>query len=94
MWQLGFFFHEMAFGLLSVFLPLYVIAIGGSLFDIGLMSASALFLAIPFSYLWGYMCDKTRRYRRYVLLSFSALSVILYLFTLTTRRRLSYFMWL
>lgn len=84
MWRLGFFFHEMAFGLLSVFLPLYVIAIGGSLFDIGIMSASALFLAIPFSFFWGYMCDKTRRYKRYILLSFAALTVILYLFTLST----------
>lgn len=49
MWRLGFFFHEMAFGLLSVFLPLYVIAIGGSLVDIGILSAVALFLAIPTS---------------------------------------------
>jgi len=84
MWRLGFFFHEMAFGLLSVFLPLYVIAIGGSLVDIGIMSASALFLAIPFSFFWGYMCDKTRRYKRYILLSFATLTVILYLFTLST----------
>ena len=84
MWRLGFFFHEMAFGLLSVFLPLYVIAIGGSLLDVGIMSSSALFLAIPFSFLWGHFCDKTKRYRRYVLLSFAALSIILYLFTLTT----------
>lgn len=84
MWRLGFFFHEMAFGLLSVFLPLYVIAIGGSLFDAGVMSSSALFLAIPFSFLWGNLCDRTKRYRRYVLLSFASLSAILYLFTLTT----------
>jgi len=84
MWRLGFFFHEMAFGLLSVFLPLYVIAIGGSLVDIGMMSASALFLAIPFSFFWGYVCDKTRRYKRYILLSFVALTVILYLFAFTT----------
>lgn len=84
MWRLGFFFHEMAFGLLSVFLPLYVITIGGSLFDIGIMSASALFLAIPFSFFWGYMCDKTRRYKRYILLSFATLTVILYLFAFTT----------
>jgi len=84
MWRFGFFFHEMAFGLLSVFLPLYVIAIEGSLFDIGIMSASALFLAIPFSFFWGYMCDKTRRYKRFILLSFATLTVILYLFTFTT----------
>jgi MFS family permease len=84
MWRVGFFFHEMAFGLLSIFLPLYIIAIGGSLVDVGIMSSVALFVAIPFSYIWGYACDKTRRYKRYILLSFFALTFILYLFTLTT----------
>ena len=84
MWRLGFFFHEMAFGLLSVFLPLYVMAVGGSLVDIGIMSATALFLVIPASFYWGYICDKTRRYKRYILISFLASTVFLYLFTLTT----------
>jgi MFS family permease len=88
MWRLGFFFHEMAFGLLSVFLPLYVMSIGGSLIYIGVMSASALFLAIPFSFFWGYICDKTRRYKRYILLSFLSLTVILYLFTATANIKL------
>ncbi len=84
MWRLGFFFHEMAFGLLSVFLPLYVIAMGGSLVGIGIMSAAALFLVIPASFFWGYICDKTRRYKRYILISFLASTVFLYLFTITT----------
>ena len=86
MWRLGFFFHEMGYGLLSIFLPLYVIdphAIGGSLVDVGLMASVALFLAIPASFLWGYMCDKTRRYKRYILLSFLTSAVLLYLFTYT-----------
>jgi len=74
----------MAFGLLSVFLPLYVIAMGGSLVDIGIMSAAALFLVIPASFFWGYICDKTRRYKRYILISFLASTVFLYLFTITT----------
>jgi MFS family permease len=74
----------MAFGLLSVFLPLYVISIGGSLVEIGIMTALALFLAIPASFLWGYLCDKTRRYRRYILISFLSSAAILYLFTLPT----------
>jgi MFS family permease len=84
MWWLGFFFHEMAFGLLSVFLPLYVVKIGGSLVDIGIMTASALFMAIPSSFFWGYLCDRTRRYKRYILLSFLSLAIILYAFTLAT----------
>jgi len=88
MWRLGFVFHEMGFGLLSVFLPLYIVAVGGSLIDIGVMSAAALFLAIPASLFWGYICDKTRRYKRYVLLSFLSSAIILYLFTLTSNVQL------
>jgi len=84
MWRLGFFFHEMSFGLLSVFIPLYVIAIGGSLVDIGIIIAIALFLAIPASFFWGYMCDRTRRYKRYILVSFLSSAVALYFFTFTS----------
>jgi len=84
MWRLGFIFREMAFGLLSVFLPLYVITIGGSLMDIGIMFAVASFLAIPSSYFWGYLCDKTRRYKRYILFSFLSSTIFLYFFTLAT----------
>jgi MFS family permease len=85
MWRLGFFFHEMGFGLLSIFLPLYVMSatISGSLVHIGIMSAAALFLAIPASFFWGYVCDKTKRYKRYILISFLASTAFLYLFTLT-----------
>jgi MFS family permease len=81
MWRLGFFLHEMGFGLLSIFLPLYVITIGGSLFYIGLLSSLALLVAIPASFFWGYICDKTRHYKRYILLAFLASTAILYLFT-------------
>jgi MFS family permease len=74
----------MAFGLLSVFLPLYVMTMGGSLVDIGIMSAGALFLVIPASFFWGYICDKTRHYKRYILISFLTSAALLYLFTVTT----------
>lgn len=85
MWFIGFLFHEMAFGLLSVFLPLYITGhLGGSLTDIGIMIAMANFVAVPFSFFWGYLCDKTRRYRFYILLSFSAMAILLYLFSLTS----------
>lgn len=84
MWRLGFFFHEMAFGLLSIFLPLYIVSIGGSLVQVGIMSATALVLAIPASFFWGYLCDKTRHYKRYILISFLSSTIILFFFTLTT----------
>ena len=86
MWRLGFFFHEMGYGLLSIFLPLYVMSVSPSngLFYIGVMSAVALFMAIPASFFWGYICDKTRHYKRYILLSFLASTILLCMFTLAT----------
>jgi len=83
MWRLGFFFHEMAFGLLSVFIPLYVVSIAGlnaSLVQLGIMTSAALFAGIPASYFWGYICDKTRRFKAYILLSFLSLAAILFSF--------------
>ena len=76
----------MAFGLLSVFIPLYVVssAIGGSLVDIGIMTAIALLAAVPASFFWGYICDRTRRYKLYILLSFISATILLYLFTLAS----------
>jgi len=85
MWFIGFLFHEMAFGLLSVFLPLYVTGqLGGSLTDLGIMIATANLVAVPFSFFWGYVCDKTKRYRFYILLSFSSLTILFFLFSLTS----------
>ncbi|MBX5320673.1 MAG: MFS transporter [Candidatus Bathyarchaeota archaeon] len=84
MWRLGFLFHEMAFGLLSIFLPLYIITLNGSLLDLGIITSTALFLTIPASFFWGYMCDKTRRYKRYILISFLSSSIILCLTAFST----------
>jgi len=86
MWRLGFFFHEMGFGLLSIFLPLYVLQIDpkSGLFYFGIMAATALFAAIPASFFWGYVCDKTRHYKRYILLAFLASTILLFSFTRTT----------
>jgi MFS family permease len=80
---LGFFLHEVAFGFLSVFFPLYVMLIGGSLIDLGVISMSALLSAIIFSFLWGYLCDRLKRYKWAILLSFSSIAIILYVFTFT-----------
>jgi MFS family permease len=88
MWRLGFFFHEIAFGLLSVFIPLYVVTfkdtsiLGGPLVALGVMMSIALFCTIPGSFLWGYLCDATRRYKAFILLSFLSSAVILFLMTL------------
>ena len=97
MWRLGFFFHDMAFGLLTVFIPLYVVLfkntsiLGGPLLALGVMTSIAIFFSIPASFLWGYLCDKTRHYKAFILLSFASLSVILFLMALPFAQNLIVF---
>jgi MFS family permease len=89
MWRFGFFFHEMAFGLLSVFIPLYVISfqdtsiLGGPLVALGIMMSVAMFCSIPASFLWGWLCDATRRCKPFILLSFASSAVLLFIMTLS-----------
>ena len=85
-WLIGFVFYKIAFGLLSVLLPLYIIqnVSQGNLVVWGVFTATATFLAIPFAFLWGYLCDATQRYRFFILMSFSIVTVLLYVFSLTT----------
>jgi MFS family permease len=97
MWRLGFFFHETAFGLLSVFIPLYVVAfkdtslLGGPLLALGVMTSIAIFCSVPASFLWGYLCDATRHYKVFILLSFSSTAVILFLMALPFAQNLLFF---
>lgn len=88
MWRLGFFFHEIAFGLLSVFIPLYVVGfqdasiLGGPLVALGIMTSVAVFCSIPASFLWGWICDATRHYKIFIFLSFGSSAILLFLMTL------------
>lgn len=97
MWRLGFFFHEIAFGLLSVFIPLYLVAfndtsiLGGPLVALGVMTSIAVFASIPASFLWGYLCDATRHYKAFILLSFSSSAIILFLMTLPVAQNILVF---
>ena len=92
MWRLGFFFHDMAFGLLTVFIPLYVVVfLGGSLLALGIMTSVAIFCSIPASFLWGYLCDATRHYKVFILLSFSSITIILLLMSLPFAQNLIVF---
>jgi MFS family permease len=97
MWRLGFFFHDMAFGLLSVFIPLYVVLfqdtsiLGGPLLALGVMTSISIFCSIPASFLWGYLCDKTRHYKAFILLSFGATAIILFLMSLPFAQNLIVF---
>ena len=97
MWRLGFFFHDMAFGLLTVFIPLYVVTfqdtsiLGGPLLALGVMTSIAIFCSIPASFFWGYICDKTRNYKIFIMLSFASIAVILFLMTLPLAQNLLVF---
>jgi MFS family permease len=97
MWRLGFFFHEIAFGLLSVFIPLYLVAfkdtsiLGGPLVALGVMTSIAIFCSIPASFLWGYLCDATRHYKVFILLSFASSAIILFLMALPFAQNIVYF---
>lgn len=88
MWRLGFFFHEIAFGLLSVFIPLYVVSfqdasiLGGPLVALGILMSVAVFCSIPSSFVWGWLCDATRRYKVFILLSFASSAILLFMMTL------------
>lgn len=97
MWRLGTFFNEMAYGLLSVFIPLYIATsvtaggLGGSLLDLGIIIGLSVVCTIPAVYFWGYICDRIRRYKIFILLSFLSSAIILFLFTLPFARNLVVF---
>ena len=58
---------------------------------LGIMTSVAIFCSIPASFLWGYLCDKTRHYKAFILLSFGSISVLLLLMTLPFAKNLTVF---
>jgi cyanate permease len=86
----SFFFNKIVFGLLSVFIPLYLVSssnmgLGGTLVDLGIMLSAALLFTIPASFFWGYICDRTKRTNPFILFSFlSSAALILGIFTLAS----------
>jgi MFS family permease len=97
MWRLGTFFHEMAYGLLSVFIPMYIVTSGalggldGNLMDLGLIVGLSVVCTIPASYFWGWICDRMRRYKIFILLSFLSSAIILFLLTFPFARNIAIF---
>ena len=55
---------------------------GGPLVALGVMTSIAIFCSIPASFLWGYLCDATRHYKVFILLSFLSSAIILFLMAL------------
>ena len=55
------------------------------------MTSIAIFCSIPASFFWGYLCDKTRHYKVFILLSFASSAIILFLMTLPFAQNLIVF---
>jgi MFS family permease len=56
--------------------------LGGPLVVLGIMMSAAVFCSIPSSFLWGWLCDATRRYKVFILLSFVSSAILLFMMTL------------
>ncbi len=65
--------------------------LGGPLLALGVMTSIAIFCSIPASFLWGYLCDTTRHYKIFILLSFASITTILFLMTLPFAQNLIVF---
>lgn len=86
-WSLSFIPKEVAFGILSVLLPLYVIEeINGSLLDIGLIFFVKSFVQIPAVILWARLINKKGKCKIFITISFliSSLAIFLFPFTQST----------
>jgi predicted MFS family arabinose efflux permease len=82
---LTFFPNGIAEGILGTLIPLYLIqSLGGSLIDLGLMTFAASALLIPASIFIGSLPDRSRVSKPFIILSFLAASVLVYLMTNTT----------
>jgi predicted MFS family arabinose efflux permease len=81
---LTFFPNGIAEGILGTLIPLYLIqSLGGSLIDLGLMTFAASALLIPASIFIGSLPDRSRVSKPFIILSFLAASVLVYLMTNT-----------
>jgi len=56
--------------------------LGGPLVALGVMTSIAIFCSIPASFLWGYLCDATRHYKLFILISFLSSAIILFFMAL------------
>lgn len=83
-WSLVFIPKEVAFGILSVLLPLYVIEeINGNLLDVGLIFFAKIIVQIPAVVLWARYINKKARCKIFILISFLISSLMIFLFTIT-----------
>lgn len=72
-WGLG----SVAAGAASLLVPLYVVRLGGTAVDLGLLGAVAAFVGTPAAVLWGRLADRTADPRRIILFSLAGTGALL-----------------
>ncbi|MCJ7634714.1 MFS transporter [Candidatus Bathyarchaeota archaeon] len=83
-WYFSYFPSGIAFGMLSVLVPLYFVNdLGGSLLDLGVMTAVATIVLIPFSIYLGKFPDRYGKSKPFILSSYLVTSVILVMISRT-----------
>jgi MFS family permease len=74
-WLLAWGLAAVAFGGSSLIVPLYVVALGGDAFDLGLLFATSSFVGVPGALLCGTLVDRTGRRRVFVLTALALVAV-------------------
>ena len=83
-WSLSLVPKEVAFGILSVLLPLYVIEeINGNLVDLGLIFFMKSCVEIPAAVLWARWIDREGRCKGFIVISFLISGLMILLLTIT-----------
>ena len=83
-WFVGHLPKEVAFGILSALLPLYLLEnINGNLLDFGLIFFIKSFVQIPAVLFWARLINKTGRCKIFITISFLVSSLVIFLFPFT-----------
>jgi|GEM_PF-4178021 len=83
-WFFAFFPYKTAFGAASVLVPLFVVSLGGTVAEVGLITAAFLSASIPASIFWAKLSDRIGRRKIFLYLAFLLTSVTFVLFALST----------
>lgn len=76
-WLLAWAVGAVAFGGASLLVPLYVVALGGTAVDLGVLAALAAFVGAPGALVVGRVADRTGRYRVFVVVTLAVVTATL-----------------
>lgn len=84
-WMFTWGLTAIAFGGASLIVPLYVVALGGNAFVLGVLFATASIIGVPSALVFGRLADRTGRRRSYVLLAITIITVMMAIIPLVNR---------